>query len=144
MNAPRFDGGVTGRVLTEDTAKPTLAVFGQIISFTDTSSSLVGPDFQGLNLVEPANKIGEFTVTLRDEANGLNDPWGSLEWSYSVANTDVQYLAAGETRVTVQKHRNHQCEPQHAHSEPLPNFWKDFRGMAQKAGNDLLSADGGA
>ena len=102
MNAPVFNGGVTGRGLTEDSTTPTLAVFGQIISFIDTSSTL-DPDFQGLNLVEPANKIGEFTVTLRDEANGLNDPWGSVEWSYSVANADVQYLAAGETRVMVYK-----------------------------------------
>ncbi|MBD1206692.1 MAG: hypothetical protein H9533_21510 [Rhodobacteraceae bacterium] len=84
--------------MAEDSATPSLSL-QQIFSFTDTSSSS-DPDFQGLNIVNAPNGIGTLTATLLDEATGLGgDTTGSVQWSYSVANAEVQYLAAGETRV---------------------------------------------
>ncbi|VCU69261.1 Putative mono-oxygenase ydhR [Pigmentiphaga humi] len=83
-DAPVFTGQDSGAV-TEDASNPTLTDSSQLI-VTDADAGQSAID-TGIAPVASAGALGTITI----DADG--------NWTYSVPNADVQYLAQGETKV---------------------------------------------
>ncbi len=81
---------ITGSV-TEDATNPTLTDSGNI-SFTDVDLSDTHTVHVGTN---PGN-IGTLSAVVSESSNSSN---GTVDWTYSVPNSQAQYLGAGETKV---------------------------------------------
>ena len=77
--------------VAEDAANPTLTDSGSIvfddIDLTDTHTTSVTKDSGTLG--------GSLSAVVSDSATGAGD--GTVTWTYSVANSATQYLAAGQT-----------------------------------------------
>ena len=91
-DAPTISVADGSGAVTEDDATPTLSDSGTItfddLDLSDSHITQVSAD--------PANTLGgTLTALVTDSATGAGD--GTVSWTYNVANSATQYLAAGQT-----------------------------------------------
>ncbi len=105
MNAPVFAADLVTATVTEDVSvlSGTITTSFQQVNFTDAGTGLAGPggsgEFHGINVTPLSGAIGTLNAAIIDDATGGADPTGYIQWNYTVDNSLLEYLSAGETRV---------------------------------------------
>ncbi len=105
MNAPVFAADLVTATITENVSviSGTITTAFQQVNFTDAGTGLAGPggsgEFHGINVTPLSGAIGTLNAAIIDDATGGADPTGYIQWNYTVDNSLLEYLSAGETRV---------------------------------------------
>ncbi|WP_284189966.1 VCBS domain-containing protein, partial [Zoogloea oryzae] len=94
-DTPVTSGDLTGAITEAVTPAGVLATTGSI-AFSDVDLA----DTHSVSGVTPsAGALGTLTATVTTPASDVDGTGGVIAWAYSVNAADVEYLAAGQTRV---------------------------------------------